>query len=35
MGLCIAQTIIELHGGTDSAESRSGGAVFLVTQPIA
>ena len=35
MGLCIAQTIIELHGDLISAESRSGGAGFLVTQPIA
>jgi C4-dicarboxylate-specific signal transduction histidine kinase len=35
MGLCIARTIIEAHGGRISAESRSSGAVFHVSLPLA
>lgn len=35
MGLCIAHTIIEAHGGKISAESRAGGAVFHVSLPLA
>lgn len=34
MGLCIARTIIEAHGGKISAESRSSGAVFHISLPI-
>jgi signal transduction histidine kinase len=35
MGLCIAQAIIEAHGGKISAESRASGAVFHVSLPLA
>ena len=35
MGLCIAHTIIESHGGRISAESHAVGAVFRVRLPIA
>jgi C4-dicarboxylate-specific signal transduction histidine kinase len=35
MGLCIAHTIIETHGATISAESKSSGAVFYVSLPLA
>jgi signal transduction histidine kinase len=35
MGLCIAHTIIEAHGGKISAESRPSGAVFHVSLPLA
>ena len=35
MGLCIAHAIIEAHGGKLWAESRSSGAVFHVTLPLA
>jgi signal transduction histidine kinase len=35
MGLSIANTIIEAHGGKISAESRSSGAVFHVSLPLA
>ncbi|WP_162299294.1 sensor histidine kinase [Microvirga ossetica] len=35
MGLCIAHTIIESHGGKISAETRSSGAVFYVSLPLA
>ena len=35
MGLCIAQTIIEAHGGRISAESHASGAVFRVRLPLA
>jgi C4-dicarboxylate-specific signal transduction histidine kinase len=35
MGLCIAHAIIESHGGKISAESRSSGAVFQVSLPLA
>jgi C4-dicarboxylate-specific signal transduction histidine kinase len=34
MGLCIARTIIEAHGGKISAESRPSGAVFHISMPI-
>jgi C4-dicarboxylate-specific signal transduction histidine kinase len=34
MGLCIAQAIVEAHGGGLWAESRSSGAVFHVTLPL-
>lgn len=35
MGLCIAQTIIEAHGGRISAESHAVGAAFRVSLPLA
>jgi signal transduction histidine kinase len=35
MGLCIARTIVESHGGEITAESRSSGAVFHVSLPFA
>jgi signal transduction histidine kinase len=35
MGLSIAHTIIEAHGGKISAESRPSGAVFHVSLPLA
>ena len=35
MGLCIAHTIIESHGGRISAESHASGAVFRVSLPLA
>ena len=35
MGLCIAHAIVEAHGGKLSAESRSSGAVFHVSLPLA
>ena len=35
MGLCIAHAIIEAHGGKLSAETRSSGAVFHVSLPLA
>ena len=35
MGLCIAHTIIESHGGRISAESHAIGAVFRVSLPLA
>ena len=35
MGLCIARTIIESHGGKISAENRPRGAVFHVSLPLA
>jgi signal transduction histidine kinase len=35
MGLCIARTIIEAHGGEISAESQPGGAVFHISLPLA
>ncbi|WP_457094334.1 sensor histidine kinase, partial [Microvirga sp. P5_D2] len=35
MGLCIAHTIIESHGGRISAESHAVGAVFRVSLPLA
>ena len=35
MGLCIAHTIMEAHGGKISAESRPSGAVFHVSLPLA
>jgi signal transduction histidine kinase len=35
MGLCIARTIIEAHGGKISAESRPSGAVFHISLPMA
>ena len=35
MGLCIAHTIIEAHGGKISAETRASGAVFHVSLPLA
>ena len=35
MGLYIARTIIEAHGGTITAESRSRGAVFHISLPLA
>ena len=35
MGLCIARTIIEAHGGKLSVETRSSGAVFYVSLPLA
>ena len=35
MGLCIAHTIIEAHGGKISAETRPSGAVFHVSLPLA
>ena len=34
MGLCIAHTIIESHGGKISAESYTSGAVFHVSLPL-
>jgi signal transduction histidine kinase len=34
MGLCIARTIVEAHGGQISAESRFSGAVFHIRLPI-
>jgi two-component system sensor kinase FixL len=34
MGLCIARTIIEWHGGSLSAEGRPSGAVFHVRLPL-
>ena len=34
-GLCIAHAIIEAHGGKLSAETRSSGAVFHVSLPLA
>ena len=35
MGLCIAHAIIEAHGGKLSAETRSSGAVFHISLPLA
>ena len=35
MGLCIARTIIESHGGKISAENRYSGAVFHLSLPLA
>jgi signal transduction histidine kinase len=35
MGLCIARTIIEAHGGKISAETRPSGAVFHISLPMA
>jgi signal transduction histidine kinase len=35
MGLCIAHTIMEAHGGKISAETRPSGAVFHVSLPLA
>lgn len=35
MGLCIARTIVEAHGGKVLAESRPSGAVFHVNLPLA
>jgi C4-dicarboxylate-specific signal transduction histidine kinase len=35
MGLCIARTIVESHGGEISVESRPSGAVFHVSLPLA
>jgi signal transduction histidine kinase len=35
MGLCIAQTIIEAHGGKLSAETRPNGAVLHISLPLA
>ena len=35
MGLSIARTIIEAHGGRISAESHASGAVFRVSLPLA
>ena len=35
MGLCIAHTIMEAHGGKISAESRPSGAVFHISLPLA
>jgi C4-dicarboxylate-specific signal transduction histidine kinase len=35
MGLCIAHTILEAHGGKISAESRPSGAVFHISLPLA
>ena len=35
MGLCIARTIIEAHGGKLSAETRPSGAVFHINLPLA
>ena len=35
MGLCIAHTILEAHGGKISAEGRPDGAVFHVSLPLA
>jgi signal transduction histidine kinase len=34
MGLCIARTIIQAHGGKVSAESRPSGAVFHISLPL-
>jgi signal transduction histidine kinase len=34
MGLCIARTIIESHGGLLSADGRPSGAVFHVRLPL-
>jgi signal transduction histidine kinase len=34
MGLCIARTIVEAHGGKISAESRPSGAVFHIGLPL-
>ena len=35
MGLCIARTIVEAHGGKISAETRPSGAVFHISLPLA
>ena len=35
MGLCIAHTIMEAHGGKISAEARPSGAVFHISLPLA